>query len=77
MVTTSSPAHKTKLSNAIQDTLEKLLQALAPLAGFTDSPDSITIETPQLVPNDLQKRTANIGMHLLTSYLCTNAHTLA
>jgi hypothetical protein len=33
----------------------KLLQVLAPLAGFTDSPDSITIETPHLAPKDLQK----------------------
>jgi hypothetical protein len=60
---------------AIQDTLEKLLQVLAPLAGFTSSPDS-TIKTPQLAPNDLQKRPADVGMHLLISYLQTNAHTL-
>jgi hypothetical protein len=61
---------------AIQDTLEKLLQVLAPLAGFTSSPDSTTIKTPQLAPNDLQKRPADVGMHLLISYLQTNAHTL-
>jgi hypothetical protein len=32
-------AHKTKLSNAIQDdTIAKFLQVLEPLAGFTNSP---------------------------------------
>jgi hypothetical protein len=39
------------------------------LAAFTDSPDSVTIETPQLAPSDLCKRPADVGMHLSPSYL--------
>ena len=46
-----------------------LLRTLAPLAAFTDSPDSVTIETPQLAPSDLRKRPADVGMHLSPSYL--------
>ena len=62
-------AHKGKLSNAIRDTNAHLLRTLAPLAAFTDSPDSVTIETPQLAPSDLRKRPADVGMHLSPSYL--------
>ncbi len=66
-------AHKKKLSNAIRDTLVKFLQVLAPLAGFTNSPDPNTIKARQYAPSDLQKRPANIGMNLVASYLHTNA----
>ena len=59
-------AHKGKLSNAIRDTNAHLLRTLAPLAAFTDSPDSVTIETPQLAPSDLRKRPADVGMHLVS-----------
>jgi hypothetical protein len=48
-------AHTTNLNNVSQDTLTKLHQILVPLAGFTNSPDSINIKTPQLAPSDLQK----------------------
>jgi len=62
-------ASKTKLSNGLRDTNANLLRTLAPLAEFTDSPDSVTIETPHLAPNDLRKRPADVGMHLSPSYL--------
>jgi hypothetical protein len=60
--------HKDKLYNAIQDTIAALLQVLAQIAAFTDSSDSVTTETPQLLPNDLRKHPADVGMHLLASY---------
>lgn len=69
--------HKGKLHNAIRDTLAALLRVLAPIAAFTDSGDSVTIETPQLLPNDLRKRPADVGMHLLASYLQIQAPQLA
>ena len=69
--------HKGKLHNSIRDTLAALLRILAPLAAFTDSPDSISIETPQLLPNDLRKRPADVGMPLLPSYLRSQALQLA
>jgi hypothetical protein len=69
--------HKGQLSHAIRDTeLAHLLRTLAPLAAFTDSTDStesITTETPCLAPNDLRKRPADVGMHLLPTYLRTQS----
>ena len=69
--------HKGKLHNAIRDTIAAMLQVLAPIAAFTDSCDSVTTETPQLLPNDLCKCPANVGMHLLPSYLQIQAPQLA
>jgi hypothetical protein len=65
--------HKGQLSHAIRDTLAHLLRTLAPLAAFTDSTESITTETPCLAPNDLRKRPADVGMHLLPTYLRTQS----
>jgi hypothetical protein len=66
-------SHKGQLSHAIRNTLAHLLRTLAPLAAFTDSTKSITTETPCLAPNDLRKRPANVSMHLLPTYLCTQS----
>jgi hypothetical protein len=66
-------AHKGQLSHAIRDTFAHLLRTLAPLAAFTDSTESVTTETPCLAPNDLRKRPADVGMHLLPTYLRTQS----
>ena len=52
--------HKGKLHNAIQDTIAAMLRVLAPIAAFTNSCDSITTETPQLLPNNLCKCPTNV-----------------
>jgi hypothetical protein len=55
--------------------LAKLLQTFALLAAFTDSPDSVTIETPQLAQmSDLHSEMTSQHWHappcLLSTYKC-------
>jgi hypothetical protein len=47
-----------------------LFRTLAPLAGFTDSAASISVESPQLAPTNLRKCPANVGMFLSPTYQC-------
>jgi hypothetical protein len=47
-----------------------LFRTLAPLAGFTDSAASISVETPQLAPTNLRKCPADVGMFLSPTYQC-------
>jgi len=58
--------NKTKLRNAIRDALAHVFRTLGQLAGFTDSPHSVTRETAQLLPNALGRR-PDVGLNLLAS----------
>jgi hypothetical protein len=60
---------KTNTHNFLRDALTHVVRILGPLAGFTDSPQSVTRETLQLLPHALRRRPADVGMHLQPSYL--------
>lgn len=61
--------HKSAISNTIRDSLTHVCRILGPLSGFTNSSQSVTRETSQLLPNALSRRPADVGMHLQPTYL--------
>jgi hypothetical protein len=60
---------KSKTHNFLRDALTHAVRILGPLARFTDSPESVTRETLQLLPHALRHQPADVGMHLQPSYL--------
>lgn len=64
-----SVSHKSKLSNGERDTIAHVSQQIAPTAGYVDDANSVTTETPQLLPRDLRKRPTDIGLPLNPSCL--------
>jgi hypothetical protein len=81
MVITSSPAAMHTRQNSAMLSKTHSQDSSKSLHHFLVSPTPLT-PSPSKHPNllqmtSLQKRAANVGMHLLASYLCTNAHTLA
>jgi hypothetical protein len=66
-----SVSQKSKLSNGAWNTIAHVNHQVAPTARFVDNADCVTTEMPQLLPHDLCKWLADIGIPLkaIPSYL--------
>jgi hypothetical protein len=67
--------NKKILSDNIRDTIYTICLTLAPLAGFTHSPHSISCETSDLLPTFPTKCPADVGIHLRPLALSSTPNT--